>query len=400
MRLCAVDPGGPQVIIIEEEWGDWLVTQKQMDAAINHFIESGATIKAIKAAIECRQFSKAAGIIEVLVSASPAPRLSVCPAAVNASTLLLYMLRATLSDSAVRLHDPTRIAPYPILTGQGPCEPREAVPCSAACTARLLQLYGNRSFAQPLPQCAQPPSLKLLSSQDPREAMPYFRRIAQHYETTGALDEAERYYIRADMARDAVEMYSRAGKWEAAQRVARGYLTENEMRQFYRAKAAEFEQAGKFREAEKAYVAAGGDEVDKAIAMYKRAKMYDQMIRLVTNYRKEKVAEVGAGCACAFWGGFCWTVKRIRCRNEARTSCGELGRVRTLVLYCQARYPCRSTTVMLTLALLGPLCPPGAHPHCAAAGGGGQPARRREALRGGQGRQCTVPWPLQLNAPV
>ncbi len=123
--------------------------------------------------------------------------------------------------------------------------------------------------------------------------MPYFRRIAQHYETTGALDEAERYYIRADMARDAVEMYSRAGKWEAAQRVARGYLTENEMRQFYRAKAAEFEQAGKFREAEKAYVAAGGDEVDKAIAMYKRAKMYDQMIRLVTNYRKEKVAEVG-----------------------------------------------------------------------------------------------------------
>ena len=39
-----------------------------MDAAINHFIESGATIKAIKAAIECRQFAKAAGIIDVLVS--------------------------------------------------------------------------------------------------------------------------------------------------------------------------------------------------------------------------------------------------------------------------------------------------------------------------------------------
>ncbi len=71
MKQCAVGPGAaPQVIIIEEEWGDWLVTQKQMDAAINHFIESGATIKAIKAAIECRQFSKAAGIIEVLVSAA------------------------------------------------------------------------------------------------------------------------------------------------------------------------------------------------------------------------------------------------------------------------------------------------------------------------------------------
>lgn len=66
-NLC--NPPRCQVIIIEEEWGDWLVTQKQMDAAINHFIESGATLKAIKAAIDCRQFAKAAGIIEVLVSA-------------------------------------------------------------------------------------------------------------------------------------------------------------------------------------------------------------------------------------------------------------------------------------------------------------------------------------------
>lgn len=31
--------------------------------------------------------------------------------------------------------------------------------------------------------------------------------------------------------------------------------------------------------------------MDKAIAMYKRAKMYDQMVRLVTTYRKEKLPE-------------------------------------------------------------------------------------------------------------
>ena len=32
----------PAVVIeVEEEWGDWLMTQKQMDAAINHFIEAG-----------------------------------------------------------------------------------------------------------------------------------------------------------------------------------------------------------------------------------------------------------------------------------------------------------------------------------------------------------------------
>jgi intraflagellar transport protein 172 len=28
-----------QVVPLEEEWGDYLVSQKQMDAAINHYIE-------------------------------------------------------------------------------------------------------------------------------------------------------------------------------------------------------------------------------------------------------------------------------------------------------------------------------------------------------------------------
>lgn len=49
------------VITLEEEWGDWLASQKQMDAAINHFIEAGNTLKAIEAAIAARQFTKAAG---------------------------------------------------------------------------------------------------------------------------------------------------------------------------------------------------------------------------------------------------------------------------------------------------------------------------------------------------
>ena len=41
-------------------------------------------------------------------------------------------------------------------------------------------------------------------------------------------------HAQADMAMDAVDMYSRAGKWDAAQKVARGYLTDAEMRGFYR----------------------------------------------------------------------------------------------------------------------------------------------------------------------
>lgn len=70
--------------------------------------------------------------------------------------------------------------------------------------------------------------------QEPGKALPYYKRIAQHYESTRHLEEAERYYIKADMAMDAVDMYSRAGKWDAAQKVARGYLTDAEMHAFYR----------------------------------------------------------------------------------------------------------------------------------------------------------------------
>lgn len=179
-----------QVIEIEEEWGDWLMSQKQMDAAINHFIEAGQSMKAIDAALQCRQFVKAAGIVEFL---------------------------------------------------------------------------------------------------EPAKAMPYYKRIAQHYETVNNYEEAERYYIKADMAFDAVDMYSRVGRWDAASRVARGYLTDSEMHAFYRKKGREFEAQHKHKEAEKAYVQA--EEYDAAISMYRKAKMYDQMIRLVQQYRKDNLVQ-------------------------------------------------------------------------------------------------------------
>lgn len=57
------------VVELEEEWGDWLMAGKQTDAAVNHFIEAGQSLKAVEAAIRARQFGKAAGIIDFLVGA-------------------------------------------------------------------------------------------------------------------------------------------------------------------------------------------------------------------------------------------------------------------------------------------------------------------------------------------
>lgn len=48
-----------EVTILEEEWGDWLVGRRQADAAISHYIEAGATEKALESAVRTKQWLKA-----------------------------------------------------------------------------------------------------------------------------------------------------------------------------------------------------------------------------------------------------------------------------------------------------------------------------------------------------
>lgn len=50
---------------MEEQWGDDLVSNRQFDAAINHYIEAGKTLKALDVAIQDKQWKKAVEIIQV-----------------------------------------------------------------------------------------------------------------------------------------------------------------------------------------------------------------------------------------------------------------------------------------------------------------------------------------------
>merc|ERR1719157_341512 len=52
------------IVQLEQEWGDWLVSQRQVDAAINHYIEAGASTKAIDAAMSARQWHKAEQLLD------------------------------------------------------------------------------------------------------------------------------------------------------------------------------------------------------------------------------------------------------------------------------------------------------------------------------------------------
>jgi intraflagellar transport protein 172 len=55
----------PQLVVsLEEEWGDWLVTQKQLDLAIEHFVQADIFHKAIEAALAARKWNRAVQLVQ------------------------------------------------------------------------------------------------------------------------------------------------------------------------------------------------------------------------------------------------------------------------------------------------------------------------------------------------
>lgn len=50
-------------------------------------------------------------------------------------------------------------------------------------------------------------------------ALPYCKRLARHFEAAKQFAEAEKFFVRAKLANEAVEMYIRANKWDAVHKV-------------------------------------------------------------------------------------------------------------------------------------------------------------------------------------
>lgn len=65
VELCrATNPA--EVVLLEEQWGDFLVSQKQTEGAINHYIEARKSLKALDAAMAAKQWKKAVSIVDAL----------------------------------------------------------------------------------------------------------------------------------------------------------------------------------------------------------------------------------------------------------------------------------------------------------------------------------------------
>ncbi|XP_054675420.1 intraflagellar transport protein 172 homolog isoform X4 [Grus americana] len=179
-----------EVVKLEEAWGDHLVQQKQLDAAINHYIEARCSIKAIEAALGARQWKKAIYILDL---------------------------------------------------------------------------------------------------QDKQTAAKYYLKIAQHYAALQEYQVAEELFIKGDQTKDAIDMYTQAGLWEQAHKLAIKCMSQEDVSVLYITQAQEMEKKGKYKEAERLYITV--NEPDLAITMYKKCKMYDEMVCLVAKYHKDLLSD-------------------------------------------------------------------------------------------------------------
>ncbi|XP_058274743.1 intraflagellar transport protein 172 homolog [Hemibagrus wyckioides] len=179
-----------EVVKLEEAWGDYLIQQKEMDAAVSHYIEAGCGSKAVEAAIGAHQWKKALHIVEL---------------------------------------------------------------------------------------------------QEDKASAKYCLKIAQHYASLEEYEVAERLFVKGGHIKDAIDMYTEAGRWEQAHKLAVNCTSQSEVSELYISRAVELEKEGKYKEAERLFCTVG--EPDMAITMYKKKKLYDDVIRLVAKHHKELLQE-------------------------------------------------------------------------------------------------------------
>lgn len=192
-----------RVISLEDAWGDHLVAQKQVDQAINHYIEAHQYMKAVQAAIGSRQWSKAASILE-----------NQCAGINNEASTRAY------------------------------------------------------------------------------------RQIAGHYEESRQLGDAEKFYIKAGAVGEAVEMYNRNGMSDHMYRVAQRHLNQQQITELFVVQAKQLESKGDYAGAERIFLKI--NEADQAIVMYKKARDYTNMIRLVGAYRPDFLVKTHLALASQF----------------------------------------------------------------------------------------------------
>ncbi|KAI9201990.1 uncharacterized protein BJ171DRAFT_584638 [Polychytrium aggregatum] len=338
-----------EVIHLEEQWGDHLVSQKQMDAAINHYIEAGCSLKAIEAAIASKQWRKATSIVDSLQ-----PIESGRP----------YLIQ--LAKHFAETHDYALAEKYFVAYGR----PQDAVDMYTS-AGKWEKAHGLATTymsaeedAEKLYLTVGEPDLAINMYKNHKQYDQMIRLVTSYHkdlliethlylaktlETEGNFKQAEHHYIEGKDWKSAINMYCANNMYEDAYRIGKAYggpnsakqvaylwarslggesavklltkfglldaaidfATENgafdfafELSRFadkYKLADVHYKHAmfledeGKFPEAEAAFILAGKPK--EAILMYIHNENWDAALTVAETYEPNSVAEVLIGQA-------------------------------------------------------------------------------------------------------
>ena len=228
-----------RVVELQEQWGDYLVSQKQIDMAINHYIEAKVYQKAIEAALSARQFSKALQLVDAIDSDGDASRPYYKQLARHYDDSRQYDLAskcyiaAGQHQAAVEMH-----------TKLGNWEIAHKIALSYMTEGEVTLLYIDQ---------------------------------AQKLESKGSMKEAEKLYLAVKENDLAINMYKKHRRFEDMVRLVRDHRPDllKETHQFL---AQTLEMEGSLKDAEHHYVES--QEWHSAVSMYRSNEMWDDAIRV------------------------------------------------------------------------------------------------------------------------
>ncbi|KAL3276031.1 hypothetical protein HHI36_020760 [Cryptolaemus montrouzieri] len=244
-----------QVVELEEQWGDSLVENKQLDAAISHYIEAGATLKALDAAVAAKQWKKAVHIVKVVEMSDSVKKYYVA-----------------LADHFASVKDYNLAEKLYIAGGMY----REAV--------NMYNVAGQWEKAHGLAS----------EYLEHNEVADMYLKQAEKLEEEKKYRDAERLYLSVNSPDMAIAMYKRVEQYDNMVRLVERYHPDL-LQTTHMHLGQQLESQGKYRAAEVHYLAVG--EWKAAMNMYRGLSMWEEAYR---------VAKQNGGSAAANQVAFLW----------------------------------------------------------------------------------------------
>lgn len=226
-----------RVVELQEAWGDYLVSIKQVDMAINHYIEAKVNRKAIEAAVSARQFSRALQLVDAIDKDSARPYYR---------QLARHYEDGRQYDLAERCY---------VAADQ------------AHSAVEMHTKLGNWDMAHSIAR-------KYMKEED--VGMLYISQ-GQKMEAKGRLKDAEKLYLAVKEPRLAINMYKKHKRYEDMIRLVQEHHPEM-LKETHKFLANTYEMEGSFRDAEHHHVEA--QEWHAAVNMYRFNEQWDDAIRV------------------------------------------------------------------------------------------------------------------------